>query len=141
VRVRPDDDLVAAVLPGLPEREAKREAGIALDHAAGVQRLLGAVEQPRDVDPHQRSGDEPERRQRRVAAADRRLPGDDAHTALFRQLFQRRARVCDRDEAIPVLAAFLPEQVELAAGLEGAPRLRGDDEQRPAEVEGVGQPP
>ena len=46
VGVRLRDDLVAALLPGRAEREPEREAGVVVGDAAGVQRLLGAVEQP-----------------------------------------------------------------------------------------------
>ena len=47
-------DLVAAVLPAVPEREAEVETRVALAEAAGLGHLLRALEQPPQVDAEQR---------------------------------------------------------------------------------------
>ena len=70
-----DAHLVAAVAPVLTEREAELEAGITFGEPARIRHLLRAPEEPRDVDAHQRGRHHPERRQRRVAAADPGLTG------------------------------------------------------------------
>ena len=89
-----------------------------------------------DVDPHQRGRDDPERRERGVAAPDRRLTREDLDPAGARLLLERRAGVRDRDELRPV-AGLRPEVLEVRQRLERGPRLRRDDEHRPVEVEGL----
>src|SRR6185437_7791320 len=70
-----DADLVASLLPAGPEPATELVAGIAVPAPADLRHAIRIREQPRDVDAHQRRGDDPERRQRGVAAADRRLAG------------------------------------------------------------------
>ncbi len=112
------------------------EAGVVSVPPARLGRLLGAREQPVDVDPEQRGRDDPERRQRRVAAADRRLAGEAVpEAALLRQDLQRGARVRDRDEPLASPAGLLPEVVRVRARLERRARLRGGDEQRALEID------
>ena len=77
------------------------------------------------------AGNQPEDGERRVAAADRRLAGEDGpEAALARERLELRARVGDRHERSPRAAGALPEEVEVATGLERRPRLRGDEEER-----------
>jgi hypothetical protein len=127
-------------LPAVAQREPEREPRVVVVAAAGVQHRLGAIEQAAEVDGHQRRREEPEHRQRRVAAADRRLAREHPRTARARELLQRRAGIGDRDETVASLAAP-PEEVVVRAGLERRPRFRGDDKERPGEVERIGEPP
>ena len=117
-------------LPARAEREPELERRIAVGDAARVVHLLGAGQQPSDVDAGQRRRNEPEDRKRRVAPADRGLPGHRRHAALARKGFQRRAGIGDDEERLGPPSASLPEVVEMAAGLHGRPRLRRDDEER-----------
>ena len=130
-----EDDLVAPGLPARAQREPELEPGVRVLHPARVVHLLRPLEQARDVDPGERRRDEPERRQRGVAAADRRLARDDLHAALGRQLLERRAGVGDDEKAVSAPADPLPEVVEMAARLDRRARLRRDDEQRVVELE------
>ncbi len=136
VRIR-EADLVAPLAPAGAEGEAELEPGVPLVEPAGLRHLERAREQPLEVDPEQRGGDEPERGQRRVAAADRRLAREDRpEPAPAGELLQGRAGIGDRDPLLAVRRA-LPEEVHVRAGLEGRPRLRRGDEQRPPEVEAI----
>src|SRR5581483_11458714 len=128
-------DLVAALPPALPEREPELEAGVALVAAAGLGQLERAVEQPHEVDAEERRRHEPEERERGVAAADRRLPGEGrAEAAVAGDSLELRARVGDRRPLRPARRAP-PEVVGVRAGLERRSRLRGGEEERPLEVE------
>src|SRR5207248_2586040 len=133
----PDADLVAPVERAVPEREAELETGIAvvlLPALAG--HVLGPVEERVDLDPHQRGRHDPERRERRVPTADRRLPREDRpEAALLREPLERRPRIGDRDELRAPAARLLPEVVGVRARLERRAGLRGRDEERPREVE------
>ena len=141
-RNRADLHLVASVLPPVAEALAELEPGIALVETACVHHLLDSQEEALEVDTHERGGDHPEDGQRRIAAADRRLPGEDAaEAALAREWLELRAGVGDRREGFAPPAGALPEEVEMAARLERRAGLRRDDEQRPLGVEPVGQPP
>ena len=131
-----DADLVAPVAPALAEAAAELVAGIALARAARLAHLLGAFEQARRIGAHQHRGHDPEQREGRVAAADRRLAGEDGtEAALAGEVLELGARVGDRGEAVAALAGLLPEVVGVGAGLERRPRLGGGDEERPLEVE------
>ena len=111
--------------PGLP---SSRRQSSAIRSAFG--------EQPVDVDPHQRRRDDAERRQRGVAAADRRLAVEDvAEAALLREPLQVGARVGDGGERGAALAGLLPEVVRVRARLQRRAGLRRRDEQRPLEIE------
>ena len=119
-----------------PERASELVAGIALAGAARLAHLLRPLEQNRGVDPHQHRRNDPERGERRVAAADRRLAGEDAaEAALAGEALELRARVGDGREAVPALPVLLPEVVGVGARLEGRAGLRRRDEERPFEVE------
>ena len=80
------------------EREPEREAGVAVRDAAGVQHLLGAVEQPADVDAHQRG-----RARARTATAPSSGRRSSAHPRTTRspracaELFERGAGIGDHD--------------------------------------------
>ncbi len=127
--------LVAARAPALAEREAEVEARVAVVEAARVRHLAGAVEEPREVDADEGGRHEPERRQRRVAAADRRLAHEDGgELPLLGERRELRAGIRDRD---PLLAARRepPEVVGVGARLERRAGLRRADEQRVLEVE------
>ena len=91
-----DADLVAARrCQPLAELEAELVAGIAVVAPARVRHLARALASRRvDVDAHQRGGHDPERRQRRVAPADRRLAGEDGRKP--RSLASARAPSRDR---------------------------------------------
>ena len=103
--------------------------------AARLAHLQRALEQPAHVDAHQRGRHEPERRQRRVAPADRRLAGEDARKPRSRASCSsaepgsviatncspaprasRSSRVCERVSSVVA-------------------RLRGRDEERALEIE------
>src|SRR5206468_10643262 len=84
---------------------AELVARVAAVLPAEVRHPLGVREQPLDVDAHQRCRHDAERRQCGVAAADARLPGEDApEIALLRHALQLRAGIRDRDEARAALA-------------------------------------
>ena len=95
--------LVAAGERGRAEQQPERDARDCV--AAGADRMAstiarGLVEERRDVEAHHRGRHQAERRQRGVAAADRRLAVDDVPVARRLGLaFELRARVGDRDEA------------------------------------------
>jgi len=119
-----DANLVAALAPALPELLAEFEARIALGEAARLGHLRGALEQALEIDPKQRRRHHPERRQRRVAPADRRLAGEDLEeVALASKTLELGARVGDRHEELAAAAVSLPEEVEVGARLQGRPRL------------------
>ena len=130
-----EDDLVASLLPGRAEREPELEPRIPVGDAACVVHLLGARQQPSDVDAGQCRRHEPEDGKRRVAPADRGLPGDRRHATLARERLQRRAGIGDHEERLGPLSASLPEVVELTACLHGRPRLRRDDEERAVDLQ------
>ena len=89
----------------------------------------------------QRGRHDPEHRERRVAAADLRLAGEDGPEAtLARDALELRAGIGDRDELGAAPAGLLPEVLEVRTRLEGRPRLRGDDEERPLELEAGFEP-
>src|SRR5207248_10244489 len=76
--VRVDAHLVARMGPVVAEREAELEPRVVVVRgAARLGGLAGGVEQAADVDSLERRGHEPERRARRVAAADLGVPGED----------------------------------------------------------------
>ena len=111
--------------PGLPSAEPAR-----------LRHLLRATEELRDVDAHQRRRHHAERRERRVAPADRRLAREHrGEAALARELLERRAGVGDRAELIAVSTRPFPEVVGVRARLERRARLRRGDEQRTRDVE------
>jgi hypothetical protein len=142
VRIRRDQNLVAPIFPGPAEVESEVETGVVVVDPAGVERGLDAVEQPGEVDSHQGGGDESEVRQRGVAPADRRLAGEHGPEAPFLgQPLELRAGIGDRSELVAALPGTLPEEVEVRTRLERRPRLRGSDEQRPTEIDGLRQPP
>ena len=131
-----DADLVAALLPPRAEPAPELVAGVALAGAARLTHLLRPLEQARGVDSHQHRRDDPERGERRVPAADRRLAGEDGpEAALARKALELRARIGDGAEQLRVLAGLLPEVVGVGARLERRAGLRGRDEERPLEVE------
>src|SRR5262249_61444075 len=111
-------------------------AGVALAGGAGFGHLRRALEQAGGVGAHQHRRHDPERRERRVAAADRRLAGEDPpEAALPGQAFELGAGVGDRGKQLRTLAGLLPEVVRVRARLERRPRLGGRDEERPLGVE------
>jgi hypothetical protein len=109
--------------------------------ATGVGHPHGAVEDPLEVEPHQRGRHETEGRERRVAATDGRLAGEHAHAPLVRELLKLRAGVGHGDELVPVGAGLLPVVVELRARLERIAGLRRHDEHRRLQVEELGRVP
>src|SRR5207247_4010775 len=138
---RADLHLVAPVLPSRRETLAELEAGVALVEPAGLDHLLDAKEQALEVDADERRGNHAEDRERRVAAADRRLAGEDgAEAPLASELLERRARVGDGRKGLAAAARPLPEEVEVTARLESRPGLRGDDEERAGGIEPVRAP-
>ncbi len=137
---RTDFDLVAPTLPALPHALAELEPGVALVEPAGVDHLLDTEEKALEVDAHERRRDEAERRQGRVAAADCRLAGKDGpETPLARKGLELGAGVGDGGERLRAAVRPVPEEVEVAACLEGRARLRGDEEERPRRVERIGR--
>ena len=131
-----DADLVAALVPAGAELPPELEARVPLVETAVVGHPLRVGEQPVDVDPHQRRRDDAERRQRGVAAADRRLAVEHvAEAALPREPLQVGARIGDGGERGAALSGLLPEVVGVRARLERRAGLRRRDEQRPVEVE------
>ena len=135
-RARVDADLVAALAPACAELQTELEAGIPVLAAAGLHHLRGAVEEALQLDAQQRRGDEPEHRESRVAAADLRLAGEHgAEAALGRDALELGAGIGDRRELRSAAAGALPEVLQVRARLERRARLRGDEEERPLEVE------
>src|SRR4051794_33323069 len=131
-----DADLVAALLPARAELMTEHVARIAVVPPAQIRHALRVVEKALEVEPHQCGRDDPEGRERGIAPADRRLPGEDvAEVALARFLLEVRARIGDRDEAGAVAARLLPEVVRVRASLERAARLRRRDEQGVRDVD------
>ena len=94
-----DADLVAPLLPAFAELAAELVAGIAAVLAADADHALGICKEPVDVDSHQRRRHDPEGRQRRVAAADRRLACEHLPESTFLgEALQIGAGIGDRDE-------------------------------------------
>ena len=64
-------------------------------------------EQARGIDAHQHGRHDPERRERRVPPADRRLAREDrSEAALAGEVLELRARIGDGDEQLRLFAAF-----------------------------------
>ena len=72
-----DADLVPALAPALAELHPELEARVVVAEPAPLGHRLGPLEQRADLEVHQRRGHHAERRERGVAAADRRLAVDD----------------------------------------------------------------
>ena len=110
---------------------------------AGLDHRMSAGEQRLDVDADQRRGHEAEERQGRVAPADRGGVEEGAAEARFgRELVERSARICDGNEvdAGPRHRRGLDlpaEELVERQGLRRGAGLRGDDEERPRQVEAV----
>ena len=121
----------------MAEREAELEPGVVVVLGAALTgHVLGDREQAVDVDPHQRCRHDPERRERRVAPADRRLAVEDRpEAALLRERLERRPGVGDRHELSASPAGLLPEVVGVGAGLERRAGLRRREKERPLQVE------
>jgi hypothetical protein len=131
-----DADLVPEIPPALAELPPELVAGIPVARAAGLAHLLRALEELARVDAHQHRGHDPERRERRIASADRRLAGEDrAKAALAGEVLELGARIRDRAEPFAALAGLLPEVVGVGARLERRAGFRGRDEERPLEVQ------
>ncbi len=114
--------------------------GFLLAQAAPARHRVGALEDRLDVEVEQRRGHHAERRQRRVAAPDRRLAVDDpGEVVVSRELLELGARIGDRRERRA--ASALEEVVELGSRLEGRSGLRRRDEERPPEVDPILEPP
>ena len=135
-----DRHLVAAFEAGDAHREPELHAGIFMRRhvrAAGAHHRKRMVDQAAHVDAGGRGRHQPERRQHRIAPADRGVAMEDAGKALLgRDLLQRRAGIGDRDEAMAglVRADRLRDAIEEIilhhVRLGGAAGLAGDDEQR-----------
>src|SRR5581483_1177196 len=131
-----DADLVAAVLPAGAEAPSELVARVAVAAPAELRHAVGVRQQAGDVDTHQRSGHDAERRERRVAAADRGLAREHMpEAALCSEPLELGARVGDRDELRAPAAAPLPEVIRVRPGLERRAGLRGGDEDRPPELD------
>src|SRR5439155_14433855 len=127
-----DTDLVASLAPPFAELQAELESWVLLAEPTPLRHHVGALEQRPHIEVHERRRHDPERRERRVATADRRLARDDPCEAAFpRQLLELGAGIGDRGES----ASTRKEVVELAAGLERRAGLRGRDEERAVAVE------
>ena len=88
-------------------------------------RAIRALEQAPGVHAHQHRRHDPERGERRVAAADRRLAEEDAaEAALAREMLELGPGVGDGAELLHPLAGLLPEVLEVRARLERRARLR-----------------
>ena len=129
-----DADLVTPLAPALAELEAQLKTWICLA-AASLRHAFATFEQTLYVDRHKRGGHDAERRQRRVAPADRRLACEDAHAAPLRQLLEGRARIRNGDELVAMPTCLFPEVLEVRERLERPAGLRRDDEHRLAQVE------
>jgi hypothetical protein len=139
--IRVDEDLVTTLLPAVTERLPELEARVALAQVARLDHLVDPQEETRQIDVHERGGNQSEDRERGVAAPDRRLPGDDcSEAALAGDPLELGARIGDRDERIAAPDA-LPEEIELGACLQRGPGLRRRDEERAFEIEAVGDTP
>ena len=109
------------------ETQPELQPGVASGEPTRLLHLDRALEQPRRVDAHQHRRHDPERRQRRVAAADRRLAVEDAQEAvLVREALEVGARIRDRRE----LPAALEEVRRVRARLQRRSRLRSGEEER-----------
>ena len=104
---------------------------------AGRHHLVGAIQELRDVDPHDRGRHEPEVRERRVAPADVGPAGEDVPEPVdLGHLLQLRPGVGDGDEAAARLLASealggaLEEVLLEDRGLERGARFARHDEQR-----------
>ncbi len=104
---RQDGHLVAAFETGEAHGEAELHAGIFVRRhvrPAGAHHRKRVFYQGANIDAGGRGGHQPERRQHRVASADRGIAVEDAGKALSGgDLFQRRAGIGHRDEAVPGL--------------------------------------
>ncbi len=137
-------DFVSTATAECAEHRSQHRTGVGLDrHAggAGLDHLVGAVEQARNVETHQRRRHEPEVGERGVAAADARHAEEhSSEPLLLRRLLQRRAGIGDRDEtrtgrvrAYPLLDTLVEIVLE-DVGLERRARLARHDEQRLPQV-------
>ena len=119
-----------------PSRRPSSSPGLSSFPWQRVDHHRRLLQEQLDVDAHQRGRDDPEHRERRVAAADLRLARERRpEAALVRERVELRAGVGDRGELSAAAAAQLPEVLEVGARLERRARLRGDDEERPLEIE------
>src|SRR4029077_20135621 len=98
---RLDAHLVTALPPAFAELEAELQPGVRVAPAR-LGHPLGVREQTLGFDAHKSSGNDPEARQRRVPAADRRLAVEHAHPPLPRELFELRAGIGDHDELLRI---------------------------------------
>ncbi len=140
-----DRHLVAAFEAGGTHREPELHAGIFMRRhvrAAGAHHRQRMADQAPHVDAGGRRRHQAERRQHRIASADRRLAVEGAGKALpGRDLLQRRAGIGHRDEAVAGrfgadrLGDALEEIVLHCVRLGGAAGFAGDDEQRLLDVD------
>ncbi len=135
-----EGELVAALLGELAERDPELQARVVLLAAALLHRRARAGEHAADVVARHRGRDEPEVGEHGVAAADVGVVLEHAPEAVLgAQLRERGARVRHRDVVGAVVLQRV-EVLELRHRLDRAARLRGDDEEGGAEVQGVADP-
>ena len=140
-----DSDLIAPVFLQRAENRSQDRAGILIcghDRRARVYHLFDAIEKLRKIHALHCPWNHPEVGKRRVTSSNARHSEKDvAKTVGFRNFLEVRARVGDRDEALPcrfrsdgllhLVVEILLEDIRL----EGAARFARDDEDRFRHVE------
>ena len=124
--------LVAAAFRGGAEHRAEAKARVARRRDAGAHRGdggAGAAQQFGDVDAEQRARHDAEVGKRRIAPAEVGIGAKHpAEVLLGRQVVQLGARVGHHGELLGP-SDPIPEEVEMAAGLERAAGFGGEDEE------------